>query len=109
MTDKGEDQPSPDGGRALPPNLSPSADAVTEALASGELQTVNLSTTASGQKPLVPSPIPHGSARLWIAGGALAICLIGPCTPLVPRDIKTAFLTIAGSIATSLFKGFEKY
>lgn len=67
-----------------------------------------------GKKPLIlPEIIAHGPAhgrlRLSVAAWALTICLLGPASPWVPNEIKTGLLAIGGSIATSIFKGFEKY
>lgn len=110
MSAEAEDLQSLGGGRVLPPTPPLSAEAVTDALArQTPLEVVDLTKTPSGEKPQVPSPIPHGVTRISIAGVALAICLIGPCTPWVPDDIKTAYIALAGAIATSLFKGLERY
>jgi hypothetical protein len=51
----------------------------------------------------------HGKSRVFLAGWALTICLMGPVMSQVPDNIKTGLLAIGGSIATSIFKGFEKY
>jgi hypothetical protein len=112
MPDKGED---PQvlvgvGGSRIPPetvtvSLSHAQQSVTEAINSGKLESTNISP--KGGMPAVPE-MPHGKERVWIAAGALAIALIGPCTPWVPENIKTGFLTIAGTISASLFKGFER-
>lgn len=109
MPDRGEG-PQSDGGRriALPPethivSLDEAQRNVTEAISSGSLEVTDISPKGARQ----PVTMVHGRARVWIAGGALAVALIGPCTPWVPENIKTGFLTIAGSISTSLFKGFE--
>lgn len=51
----------------------------------------------------------HGKERLWIATAVLILCLVLPVIPWTPDNVKTGMLTIAGSITTSLFKGFEKY
>jgi len=53
--------------------------------------------------------VPHGRERVFIGGAALAICLISPIFPFTPDNVRTGLLTIGGSIATSLFKGFEKH
>lgn len=111
MSDKGENLQSPHGGRRhqLPPDtedisLSHQAEQnVTEAINKNKLEKENISP--KGKQ--APVSMVHGRARVWIAGGALAISLIGPCTPWVPDNIKTGFLTIAGTISASLFKGFE--
>jgi hypothetical protein len=112
MPDKGEDPQAPVGGRKtfLPPDtvtvsLSDAQQSVTEVINSGKLESTDISP--KGGKPAVPE-MPHGKERVWIAAGALAIALIGPCTPWVPENVKTGFLTIAGTISASLFKGFER-
>ena len=110
MPDRGEG-PQSDGGRRISlspdtPTVSLSHQAeqtVTEAIKSGNLESTNLSP--KGAK--APVSMVHGRARVLIAGGALAIALIGPCTPWVPDNVKTGYLTIAGTISASLFKGFE--
>jgi hypothetical protein len=106
MPDRGEG-PQSDGGRRiiLPPDtpIVSLFENVTKAINSGDLELTNISP--EGAKP--PVSMVHGRARVWIAGGALAIALIGPCTPWVPDNVKTGFLTIAGTISASLFKGFE--
>lgn len=109
MPDRGEGPPS-DGERRiqLSPDtptvsLSEAQQTVTEAINSGNLESTDLSP--KGAK--APVTMVHGRERVWIAGAALAITLIGPCTPWVPGNIKTGFLTIAGTISASLFKGFE--
>jgi hypothetical protein len=109
MPDRGEG-PQSDGGRRiiLPPDtpiisLSEAQKNVTEVINSGNLESTDISP--KGANP--PVPMVHGKERVWIAGVALAIALIGPCTPWVPDNVKTGFLTIAGTISASLFKGFE--
>jgi hypothetical protein len=112
MPDRGEG-PQSDGGRRiiLPPDtsiaslstLSEAQQNVTKAINSGNLESTDISP--KGAK--APVPMVHGRARVWIAGGALAIALIGPCTTWVPDNVKTGFLAIAGTISASLFKGFE--
>jgi hypothetical protein len=110
MPDRGEGQQS-DGGRKthyLPPDtttvsLSDAERNVTEAINSGDLKSTDISP--KGAK--APVSMVHGKERVWIAGVALAIALIGPCTPWVPDNVKTGFLAIAGTISASLFKGFE--
>jgi len=110
MPDKGDEPQSPEGGNRifLPPgtetiSLSEAQHNVTKVINSGNLESTNISP--KGAK--APVPMVHGRARVWIAGGALAIALIGPCTPWVPDNVKTGFLAIAGTISASLFKGFE--
>ena len=109
MPDRGED-PRSDEGRSinLPSDtpiisLSKAQQSVTEVINSGNLESTDISP--KGAQP--PVPMVHGRERVWIAGGALAIALIGPCTPWVPDNVKAGFLTIAGTISASLFKGFE--
>lgn len=80
----------------------------------GEINTKIEQEKPVGEKPLILPQIiadgpAHGQLRLIVAAGALAICLAGPASPWVPNDIKTGLLAIGGSIATSIFKGFEKY
>ena len=109
MPDRGEGPQSDGGSRhILPPDtptvsLSEAQQHVTQVINRGNLESTDISP--KGAKAAVP--MVHGRARVWIAGGALAIALIGPCTPWVPDNVKTGFLAIAGTISASLFKGFE--
>ena len=117
MSDKGDELQSPEGGRRsfLPPgteviSLHEAEANVTNAIKSGNIASTDISEDFRNAKPpdFDEPKIPHGKARVYIAGGVLAIALIGPCTPWVPDNVKTGFLAIAGSVSSSLFKGFER-
>lgn len=107
--DKDEDSQSPKGESDLPSADELSAESVTNALSSSKIGVIDISKSEKGGVASKPQEMPHARGRLIVAGGALAISLIGPCLPFVPDNVRTGLLAIAGSISTSLFKGFEKH